>query len=135
MVMPRSFSISILSRTCADISRSANPPVNWISRSASVDFPWSIWALIEKLRIWDKGVVMTRPLAAETRAVSIVEAARARARRNLSNLSASFSEKQGATGSERCRGRARTGEGLAQARVDGRGGGEEGGGTCRYRWW
>jgi hypothetical protein len=27
MVMPRSFSISMLSRTCADISRSVSPPV------------------------------------------------------------------------------------------------------------
>ena len=27
----------------------------WISRSASVDLPWSIWATIEKLRMWDSG--------------------------------------------------------------------------------
>ncbi len=39
IVIPRSFSMSILSRTCADISRSVSPPVRWISRSASVDFP------------------------------------------------------------------------------------------------
>jgi hypothetical protein len=27
----------------------------WVSsrmRSASVDFPWSMWAMIEKLRMW-----------------------------------------------------------------------------------
>ena len=33
------------------ISRSVRPPVAWISRSASVDLPWSIWAMIEKLRM------------------------------------------------------------------------------------
>ena len=33
------------------ISRSASPPVSWISRSASVDLPWSICAMIAKLRI------------------------------------------------------------------------------------
>jgi hypothetical protein len=26
-----------------------------MKRSASVDFPWSMWAMIEKLRIWRKG--------------------------------------------------------------------------------
>ncbi|MNL73389.1 hypothetical protein D3C87_1988430 [compost metagenome] len=57
MVMPRSRSISMLSSTCSDISRSARPPVDWISRSASVDLPWSIWATIEKLRICDRGVL------------------------------------------------------------------------------
>jgi multidrug efflux pump subunit AcrA (membrane-fusion protein) len=29
----------------------SRPPVIWISRSASVDLPWSIWATMEKLRI------------------------------------------------------------------------------------
>jgi hypothetical protein len=51
MVMPRSFSMSIESSTCSVISRAESPPVFWINRSASVDFPWSIWATIEKLRI------------------------------------------------------------------------------------
>jgi hypothetical protein len=51
MVMPRSRSISIESSTCSFISRSVRPPQVWISRSASVDLPWSIWATMEKLRI------------------------------------------------------------------------------------
>ena len=53
MVIPRSRSMSILSSTCAlpVISRSVRPPVAWISRSASVDLPWSICAMIEKLRM------------------------------------------------------------------------------------
>src|SRR6266850_1798969 len=51
MVMPRSRSRSIESRTCSSISRSDNPPQSWMMRSASVDLPWSIWAMIEKLRI------------------------------------------------------------------------------------
>ena len=51
MVIPRSRSMSMLSSTCADISRAVSPPVAWISRSASVDLPWSMWAIIEKLRM------------------------------------------------------------------------------------
>src|SRR5262249_50762217 len=56
--MPRSRSISIVSSTCSRISRASSPPQAWISRSASVDLPWSIWAMIAKLRIWLSGVVM-----------------------------------------------------------------------------
>jgi hypothetical protein len=54
-----------------DISRASSPPVSWISRSASVDLPWSIWAMIEKLRIYrydargslmyDSGLIGMRP--------------------------------------------------------------------------
>ena len=51
MVMPRSRSMSIESSSCSFISRSETVPVDWISRSASVDFPWSMWATMEKLRI------------------------------------------------------------------------------------
>src|SRR5947199_6760317 len=53
MVIPRSRSMSILSSTWALplISRSVSPPVAWISRSASVDLPWSICAMMLKLRI------------------------------------------------------------------------------------
>jgi len=51
MVMPRSRSMSMESSTCSTISRSASAPVAWINRSASVDLPWSIWAMIAKLRI------------------------------------------------------------------------------------
>src|SRR5215469_10120048 len=62
--MPRSRSISIESSTCSTISRSGSPPVSWIKRSASVDFPWSICATMAKLRIWSIGaVVMARDLA------------------------------------------------------------------------
>src|SRR5438445_4011736 len=56
--MPRSRSISIVSSTCSRISRASSPPQVWISRSARVDLPWSIWAMIAKLRIWLSGVVM-----------------------------------------------------------------------------
>src|ERR1700675_3485333 len=49
--MPRSRSRSIESRTCACISRMASDPVSSSSRSASVDFPWSICAIIAKLRM------------------------------------------------------------------------------------
>ena len=55
MVMPRSRSMSIESSTCSTISRSAMVPVCWISRSASVDLPWSIWAMIAKLRMLSIG--------------------------------------------------------------------------------
>src|SRR5580698_10054592 len=58
MVMPRSRSSSMLSRTWLVISRSVNAPVYWISRSARVDFPWSMWAMIAKLRIWSVGVLV-----------------------------------------------------------------------------
>src|SRR5712691_2131387 len=63
MVMPRSRSISMESSTCSTISRSARPPVDWISRSASVDLPWSIWAMIAKLRILSMAAFMARGLA------------------------------------------------------------------------
>src|SRR5688500_18050630 len=51
IVMPRSRSIGLLSRTCASISRAVRPPQSWMMRSASVDLPWSTWAMIEKLRM------------------------------------------------------------------------------------
>src|SRR4051812_10834091 len=55
IVMPRSRSRSIESSTCSAISRSASPPHIWMKRSASVDLPWSMCAMMEKLRIlvWD----------------------------------------------------------------------------------
>src|SRR6476660_4514995 len=60
MVMPRSRSISMESSTCSlpAISRSESPPVIWIRRSASVDLPWSIWATMEKLRMFEMGAVV-----------------------------------------------------------------------------
>src|SRR5512143_1427452 len=51
MVIPRSRSISILSRNWSTFSRSVSVPVYSINRSARVDFPWSMWAMMEKLRM------------------------------------------------------------------------------------
>ena len=56
--MPRSRSRSMLSRNCALRSRSLSAPVASSSRSASVDLPWSMWAMIEKLRMRLVGVGM-----------------------------------------------------------------------------
>src|SRR3954451_13937381 len=50
MVMPRSRSRSISSSTWACISRSLTEPVNSRRRSESVDLPWSMWAMMAKLR-------------------------------------------------------------------------------------
>ena len=51
MVMPRSRSRSIESRYCARMSRASTAPVSSSMRSASVDLPWSMWAMIERLRM------------------------------------------------------------------------------------
>ena len=51
MVMPRSRSMSIRSRYCARICRSPTTPVSCSIRSASVDLPWSMCAMTQKLRI------------------------------------------------------------------------------------
>ena len=61
MVMPRSRSKSILSKSCSDISRVETVSVSSSSRSASVDLPWSIWAMIEKLRILLMSVIQNTP--------------------------------------------------------------------------
>ena len=42
---------SMLSKTCSLISRAVKPPQVWIRRSASVLLPWSMCAIMEKLRI------------------------------------------------------------------------------------
>src|SRR5688500_1285001 len=52
IVMPFSRSRSILSRTWACIWREVSVPVNSKSRSASVLFPWSICAIMQKLRMF-----------------------------------------------------------------------------------
>src|SRR5437588_77692 len=49
--MPRSRSRSIESSTCARMSRGSTVCVSSRMRSASVDLPWSMWAMIEKLRM------------------------------------------------------------------------------------
>ena len=51
MVMPRSRSMSIRSRYCARALRSSTTPVSCSIRSASVDLPWSMWAMMQKLRM------------------------------------------------------------------------------------
>ena len=56
MVIPRSRSRSMLSMNCALRSRSVSASVASSSRSASVDLPWSMWAMMEKLRIRRVGV-------------------------------------------------------------------------------
>ena len=57
IVIPRSRSSSIESSICSFMSRAATVSVTSRMRSASVDFPWSMWAMIEKLRIllWSMG--------------------------------------------------------------------------------
>jgi hypothetical protein len=57
MVMPRSRSSSMESSTCCFISRALKPPQRWIRRSAKVDLPWSMWAMIAKLRMCEGSVM------------------------------------------------------------------------------
>src|ERR671911_86622 len=56
MVIPRSRSMSIRSRYCARMARSSTTPVICSMRSARVDLPWSMWAMMQKLRIASGGV-------------------------------------------------------------------------------
>src|SRR3954454_8103869 len=56
--MPRSRSSSIESRSCGRCLRGSTAPVTSRMRSARVDFPWSMWAMIEKLRMLDAGARM-----------------------------------------------------------------------------
>src|SRR5579875_1911674 len=51
MVMPRSRSMSIESRYCSRMSRASTAPVSSRMRSDRVDFPWSTWATMLRLRI------------------------------------------------------------------------------------
>src|SRR6266851_4881438 len=51
MVMPRSRSRSMESRTCSCISRCVSAPVISRRRSASVDLPWSMCAMMQKFRM------------------------------------------------------------------------------------
>ena len=57
MVMPRSRSRSMLSSSWDSISRWGTASHSSMSRSDSVDFPWSMWAMMEKLRIKDRSVI------------------------------------------------------------------------------
>ncbi len=56
MVMPRSRSMSIRSRYCARAARASTTPVSCSIRSASVDLPWSMWAMMQKFRMIDGSV-------------------------------------------------------------------------------
>src|SRR5436190_16679954 len=58
--MPFSRSRSIESRTWLVIWRASIVCVSSSNRSASVDLPWSIWAMIEKLRRRSWGMVTGR---------------------------------------------------------------------------
>src|SRR3954453_3058768 len=62
MVMPRSRSRSIESSSCARMERGSTVCVSSRMRSASVDFPWSMWAMIEKFRMccWSAMFVVSR---------------------------------------------------------------------------
>src|SRR4051795_8666771 len=51
MVMPRSRSMSIRSRYWARALRSSTTPVSCSIRSANVDLPWSMWAMMQKFRM------------------------------------------------------------------------------------
>src|SRR5512140_3040781 len=58
IVIPFSLSRSMLSRTCSFIFDFGTAPVSSSSRSASVDFPWSICAMMQKLRTRSREVDM-----------------------------------------------------------------------------
>ena len=51
MVMPRSRSMSMRSRYWARMFRPSTMPVTSSMRSASVDLPWSMWAMMQKFRM------------------------------------------------------------------------------------
>src|SRR3712207_1221085 len=72
MVMPRSRSMSIRSRYWARICRASMIPVTSSIRSASVDLPWSMWAMMQKFRMRagsvEAGVVTVPPWSHATRA-------------------------------------------------------------------
>ena len=62
-MIPRSRSRSIESRNCSVISRWLSAPVRSIRRSESVVLPWSMWAMIEKLRMLACMDPQRRPVA------------------------------------------------------------------------
>src|SRR4051812_25473894 len=68
--MPRSRSRSIESSSCGRWLRGSTVPVTSRMRSASVDFPWSMWAMIEKLRMcWSGRATANSRLVAAPEAV------------------------------------------------------------------
>src|SRR5690242_16045796 len=62
--MPRSRSSSIVSSSWGRCLRGSTAPVVSRMRSASVDLPWSMWAMIEKLRTFRAGWVTGKMLRA-----------------------------------------------------------------------
>src|SRR5437879_5784732 len=64
MVIPRSRSRSMASSTWACISRAVKDPVSSSRRSASVDFPWSMCAMIAKLRMTARSIAQVLILTA-----------------------------------------------------------------------
>src|SRR6266480_1558101 len=60
MVIPRSRSSSMESSTWARMARGPTVCVSSRIRSASVDLPWSMWAMIEKLRMWAWSAITAR---------------------------------------------------------------------------
>src|SRR3954465_10990588 len=68
--MPRSRSRSIESSSCGRWFRGSTVPVTSRIRSASVDFPWSMWAMIEKLRMcWSGRAIPDSRLVVATEAI------------------------------------------------------------------
>src|SRR5437763_811811 len=77
--MPRSRSISIESRICSfpAISRASIAPVSPISRSASVDLPWSMCATFVSQHFWRENGLRTLQAITEPRIELIAGAVRA----------------------------------------------------------
>src|SRR3954454_103893 len=80
MVIPRSRSMSMRSRYWARMLRPSTRPVTSSIRSASVDLPWSMWAMIQKFRMRAgsvlAGVVTVRPSSHAPRGGTALDPAR-----------------------------------------------------------
>ncbi len=63
MVMPRSRSRSMESRYCSRMSRASTAPVSSRMRSESVVLPWSMWLMIDRLRMEWREIMGVRPLS------------------------------------------------------------------------
>src|SRR5215207_2101058 len=102
--MPRSRSRSIESSTCARIARGSTVFVISRMRSASVDLPWSMWAMIEKLRMcaWSTTCLQGRAPAARAGRASAAPARQPRGDRvaDLLRLGHAHREHREAIGGE-----------------------------------
>src|SRR3569832_2521098 len=65
IVIPRSLSSSMESMICACMSRRAMVPVISSRRSASVDLPWAMCAMMEKFRMREMSLIVSRVLFQE----------------------------------------------------------------------